>query len=162
MCSNYLFPSKRNLTLLGVNTSQFDLELKDHVFPSYHAPIILNGSEHLELDIAKFGLLPSWAKELKFSSHTYNARTESVADKPSFRHAWKYSKFCLVPVQEFYEPKYINGKPHWYTIKRKDEQPFTVAGIYDDAVIDGNKVRSFSMLTINSDHHVSGSVKMTP
>ena len=104
MCSNYLFPSKRNLMLLGVDTSQFDLELKDHVFPSYHAPIILNGSEHLELDIAKFGLLPSWAKELKFSSHTYNARTESVADKPSFRHAWKYSKFCLVPVQEFYEP----------------------------------------------------------
>ena len=111
MCSNYLFPNKRNLTLLGVDTSQFDLELKDHVFPSYHAPIILNGSDHLELDIAKFGLLPSWAKELKFSSHTYNARTESVADKPSFRHAWKYSKFCLVPVQEFYEPKYINDKP---------------------------------------------------
>ena len=58
-----------------------------------------------------------------------------------------------MPVQEFYEPKYINGKPHWYTIKRKDEQPFTVAGIYDDAVIYCNKVRSFSMLTINSDHH---------
>ena len=32
---------------------------------------------------------------------------------------------------------------HWYTIKRKDDQPFTVAGIYDDAVINGNKVRSF-------------------
>ena len=93
MCSNYLFPNKRNLTLLGVDTSQFDLELKDHVFPSYHAPIILNGSDHLELDIAKFGLLPSWAKELKFSSHTYNARTESVADKPSFRHAMNSSHF---------------------------------------------------------------------
>lgn len=91
------------MTLLGVDTSQFDLELKDHVFPSYHAPIILNGSDHLELDIAKFGLLPSWAKELKFSSHTYNARTESVADKPSFRHAWKYSKFCLGSVENYRE-----------------------------------------------------------
>jgi putative SOS response-associated peptidase YedK len=50
--------------LLGVDTSLFYLELKDHVFPSYQAPIILNGSDHLELDIAKFGLLPSWAKEL--------------------------------------------------------------------------------------------------
>ena len=123
----------------------------------YSLPIMLqsflNGSDHLELDIAKFGLLPSWAKELSSAVILYNARTESVADKPSFRHAWKYSKFCLVPVQEFYEPKYINGKPHWYTIKRKDDQPFTVAGIYDDAVINGNKVRSFSMLTINSDHH---------
>ena len=153
MCSNYLFPSKRNLTLLGVDTSQSNLELKDHVFPSYHAPIILNGSEHFELDIAKFGLLPSWAKELRFSSHTYNARTETVAEKPSFRHAWKYSKFCLVPVQEFYEPKYINGKPHWYTIKRADDLPFTVAGIYEYAVINDQEIRSMSMLTINSDQH---------
>ena len=150
MCSNYQFPSKKNLQLLGVDPDQFDLDLKDHVYPSYHAPIIMKG---FDLDIAKFGLLPKWAKEFKFSNHTYNARTESVSEKPSFRHAWKYSKFCLVPVQEFYEPKYINGKSHWYAIKRKDDQPFTVAGIYDDAEINGSKVRSFSMLTINSDHH---------
>lgn len=112
MCSNYQFPSKRELSLLDVDVSQFDLELKDHVYPSYHAPIILNGTDHFDLDIAKFGLLPSWAKELRFSSHTYNARTETVGEKPSFRHAWNYSKFRLVPVQEFYEPKYIDGKPH--------------------------------------------------
>jgi putative SOS response-associated peptidase YedK len=41
-----------------------------------------------------------------------------------------------VPLQEFYEPKYINGKPHWYIIKRTDDQPFTVSGIYDVVVME--------------------------
>lgn len=150
MCSNYKFPSKKDLAKLDANTDELELDLKDHVYPGYHAPIITKG---FDLDVGKFGLLPSWAKDFKFSSHTYNARTETVAAKPSFRHAWKYSKFCLVPVQEFYEPKYIDGKAHWYTIKREDDQPFTVAAIYEDAVINGQKVRSFSMLTINADHH---------
>lgn len=150
MCSNYKFPSKKQLTLLDIRDDQLELDLKEHVYPGYHAPIIMKG---FDLDFGKFGLLPTWAKDFKFSSYTYNARTESVAEKPSFRHAWKYSKFCMVPVIEFYEPKYIDGKAHWYTIKREDEQPFTVAAIYEDAVIRDQKVRSFSMLTINADHH---------
>ncbi|WOE40029.1 SOS response-associated peptidase [Acinetobacter chinensis] len=150
MCSNYKFPAKGQLRFLDVNVDQFDIELKDHVYPAYHAPIIMRG---FELDVAKFGMLPAWAKDFKFSNHTYNARTETIAEKPSFRHAWKFSKFCLVPVVEFYEPKYINGKPQWYTIRREDSQPFTVAGIYEDAVIRDSKVRSFSMLTINADQH---------
>ena len=67
MCSNYLFPSKRDLSLLGVDASQFDLELNDHGYPSYYAPVILNGAAHqFELDIAKFGLLPSGLKNYGF------------------------------------------------------------------------------------------------
>lgn len=150
MCSNYEIPKRSALTRLDVEVGPLDLELKPHVYPGHHAPIIMKG---FDLDFGKFGLLPAWAKDFKFSSYTYNARTETVAEKPSFRHAWKYSKFCLVPVQEFYEPKYIDGKAHWYTIKREDDQPFTVAAIYDDAVIKDSKVRSFSMLTINADNH---------
>lgn len=150
MCSNYEIPTREALTLLDVEANQLVIELKPHVYPGYHAPIIM---KNFDLDFGKFGLIPKWAKDFKFSSYTYNARTETVDEKPSFRHAWKYSKFCLVPVQEFYEPKYIDGKSHWYGIKREDDQPFTVAAIYDDAVIDGKRIRSFSMLTINSDHH---------
>lgn len=150
MCSNYEFPTKEALSSLDVEVDQLELDLKSHVYPLYSAPIIMKG---FDLDFGRFGLIPKWAKDLKFGTHTYNARTETVAEKPSFRHAWTYSKFCLVPVQEFYEPKYIDGKSHWYGIKREDDQPFTVAGIYDDAVVDGQRIRSFSMLTINADQH---------
>ena len=153
MCSNYEFPSKKRLSLLDIHEEQLELEMKPHVYPLYPAPIIMKGADEFELDIAKFGLIPYWAKELKFGRHTYNARTESVATKPSFRNAWKKNQFALVPVDTFYEPKYIDGKPHWYGISREDGNPFTVAAIYEDAVIGGEKIRSFSMLTINSDDH---------
>ena len=143
MCSNYEFPSKKRLSLLDIHEEQLELEMKSHVYPLYPAPIIMRGADDFELDVAKFGLIPYWAKELKFGRHTYNARTESVATKPSFRNAWKKNQFALVPVDTFY----------WYGISREDGNPFTVAAIYEDAVIEGEKIRSFSMLTINSDDH---------
>jgi putative SOS response-associated peptidase YedK len=153
MCSNYKFPSKKGLSLLDIHEEQLELEMKTHVYPLAPAPIIMRGADNFELDIARFGLIPVWAKELKYGRHTYNARTETVASKPSFRHAWKNNQFALVPVDTFYEPKYIDGKPHWFAISREDGNPFTVAAIYDDAIIEGEKIRSFSMLTINSDQH---------
>ncbi len=153
MCSNYEFPSKSRLSLLDIHEEQLELDIKTHVYPLAPAPIIMRGADEFELDIARFGLIPSWAKELKFGRHTYNARTETVASKASFRHAWKNNQFALVPVDTFYEPKYIDGKSHWYAISREDGDPVTVAAIYDDAIIEGEKVRSFSMLTINANQH---------
>lgn len=153
MCSNYEFPSKSRLSLLDIHEEQLELDMKTHVYPLAPPPIIMRGADEFELDIARFGLIPSWAKELRFGRHTYNARTETVASKASFRHAWKNNQFALVPVDTFYEPKYIDGKSHWYAISREDGDPFTVAAIYDDAIIEGEKVRSFSMLTINANQH---------
>lgn len=154
MCSNYEFPSKSHLSLLDLHAEQLELNMKSHVYPLAPAPIMMRGAEGFELDIARFGLIPFWAKELKYGRHTYNARTETIASKPSFRHAWKNNQFALVPVDTFYEPKYIDGKPHWFGISREDGNPFTVAAIYDDVLIEGEKIRSFSMLTINSDQHL--------
>ncbi|PJI34224.1 MULTISPECIES: SOS response-associated peptidase [Acinetobacter] len=154
MCSNYEFPSKSQLSLLDLHAEQLELNMKSHVYPLAPAPIMMRGAEGFELDIARFGLIPFWAKELKYGRHTYNARTETIASKPSFRHAWKNNQFALVPVDTFYEPKYIDGKPHWFGISREDGNPFTVAAIYDDVLIEGEKIRSFSMLTINSDQYL--------
>ncbi|CAM9230879.1 SOS response-associated peptidase [Acinetobacter pseudolwoffii] len=154
MCSNYEFPSKSQLSLLDLHAEQLELNMKSHVYPLAPAPIMMRGAEGFELDIARFGLIPFWAKELKYGRHTYNARTETIASKPSFRHAWKNNQFALVPVDTFYEPKYIDGKPHWFGISREDGNPFTVAAIYDHVLIEGEKIRSFSMLTINSDQHL--------
>ena len=153
MCSNYEFPSKHRRSLIDIHEEQLELDMKTHVYPLAPAPIIMRGADEFELDIARFGLIPSWAKELKFGRHTYNTRTETVASKASFRHAWKNNQFALVPVDTFYEPKYIDGKSHWYAISREDGDPFTVAAIYDDAIIESEKVRSFSMLTINANQH---------
>lgn len=53
MCSNYRFPSKKQLTLFDIKKDQLELELKDHVYSGYHAPIIMKG---FDFDFGKFGL----------------------------------------------------------------------------------------------------------
>ncbi len=101
----------------------------------------------------RFGMIPKWAKDTSITRYTYNARSETVHEKPSFRHAWHNSQFGLIPVQTIYEPKYINGKAQRWGIQQQDNQPFTVAAIYEVAKIGEDIIRSMSMLTINADNH---------
>lgn len=59
--------------------------------------------------LAEFGLVPFWAANKKrFGTHTYNARSETVAVKPSFQNAWEKSHFGIVLVESFFEPKWID------------------------------------------------------
>ena len=127
-------------------------------FPGYVAPIIRADAESasgLRVDLAMFGLIPSWSKDRSIGRRTYNARTETVAEKPSYRTAWRQRQFCLVPVERFFEPCWETGKAVQWSIHRQDGEPFTVAGIWDRWTewATGEIVVSFSMLTINADGH---------
>ena len=81
--------------------------------------------EPAEWRSAMFGMVPKWAKDISIAKHTYNARSETVMDKPSFKRAWYNNQFALIPVQTIFEPKYIDGKAHRYDIRRKDDDLFT-------------------------------------
>ncbi|OTG67820.1 DUF159 family protein [Acinetobacter sp. ANC 4470] len=151
MCANFKAIKRNQAYLLDLSEPPF--EFPENVFPLYDAPILIHGADQPEWDLAKFGLIPFWAKNLKYGHHTYNARTETVAEKPSFRHAWHNNQFALIPVDAIFEPKYIDGKPHWYEISREDGLPFTMAAIYENAVINDQPIRSMSLLTINADQH---------
>jgi putative SOS response-associated peptidase YedK len=132
-------------------------------YPGYVAPILVNATsaaetndEHaLEARSALFGLVPAWAKDRNFGKRTYNARSETVAEKPSYRSAWRARRFCLVPMERFYEPCWETGKAVRWSIHRQDQQPFAVAAIWESWTDrdSGEIVTSFSMLTINGDGH---------
>ena len=127
-------------------------------FPGYAAPIIradAGAASGLRVDLAMFGLIPSWSKDRSIGRRTYNARTETVAEKPSYRTAWRQRQFCLVPVDRFFEPCWETGKAVPWSIHRQDGEPFTVAGIWDrwNDRATGEIVVSFSMLTINAEGH---------
>ena len=96
--------------------------------------------EPAEWRSAMLGMVPKWAKDTSIAKHTYNARSETVMDKPSFKRAWYNNQFAIILVQTIFEPKYIDGKAHRYDIRRKDDDLFT-----GDAFI-----RS---MTINADDH---------
>jgi putative SOS response-associated peptidase YedK len=83
------------------------------------------------LDRYRWGLLPSWAKDPSVSNRLFNARGETVAEKPSFRAAFK-KRPCVIPVDGFYEWDHRPGRekqPHFFT--RRDEEPLLLAGLYE-------------------------------
>ncbi len=77
-----------------------------------------------------WGLIPSWAKDAKIRSGTINARSESAAEKPAFRSAFK-SRHCLILADGYFE-WIADGKrklPIYY--HRRDDQPFAMAGLWE-------------------------------
>ncbi len=156
MCVQYL----TTINVEWVKT-RFDLDLPPStahdVFPTYPGPIVLksHNTGRTAIGLARFGLLPSWAKEETFGKKTYNARTETVAEKPSYRSAWKSRHYALALVDSFYEPSYESGKAVRTRIKQANEEPMAIASIWDTWTDpdNGELVVSFSMLTINADEH---------
>jgi putative SOS response-associated peptidase YedK len=101
-----------------------------------------------------FGLVPHWATDLKITRSTYNARSETVADKPSFRDAWKRGQHCIIPAEAIYEPDWRSGKAVATRIYRCDGEPMGIAGLWSSwKSAKGELVCSYTMLTINADSH---------
>jgi putative SOS response-associated peptidase YedK len=99
-------------------------------------------------------LIPPWAKDTKIARHTYNARSETVGEKPSFRDAWRRAQHCVIPIDAFFEPDWRSGKAVPTRITLADGEPMGIAGLWSawrDA--QGTVVYSYTMLTINADAH---------
>ena len=126
-------------------------------YPSFLAPIVVKShqSGRVACGLARFGLIPPWAKDRTIARHTYNARSETVADKPSFRHAWRQRQYGLVPVDHFYEPSYESGKAVRWKIELASGDPFGIACLWERWTdpASGELVVSFAMLTVNADEH---------
>jgi putative SOS response-associated peptidase YedK len=109
----------------------------------------------------RWGLIPSWAKDMEIGSRMINARSETVAEKPSFKNLIK-RKRCLILADGFFEWSVqdpVKGKvPFYFQVGHGD--PFTFAGLYDEwKPSEGEKVLSCTIITctpnslVNSYHN---------
>jgi putative SOS response-associated peptidase YedK len=111
MCTNYR-PTSRELIDDYFGAPAPDIEFREEAYPGYQAPIIRlthedeQSSKRKECIAATFGMIPSWSKDGKNYRSAYNARTETVFEKPTFRNAWRKRQYCIVPMDRFYEPNY--------------------------------------------------------
>ena len=80
-----------------------------------------------EAMLGSFGMIAHWAKDATVARHTYNARTETVAEKPSFREAWRLGRRCIIPAEAFFEPDWRTGKAVATRIASADGQPLGIA-----------------------------------
>jgi putative SOS response-associated peptidase YedK len=155
VCSNYVpvTDADQLLAFFGVRRD-FGSEAPPEVYPAQVAPFIrlANGARTAEAGL--FGLLPPWRRELRFGTRTYNARTETVDQLPSYKESWRRGLRCVIPAEAVYEPRYEeDGTCERWRIGRADGTPFGVAGLYNEWSEHGEAKFSFTMLTVNCDGH---------
>ncbi|GJG84846.1 hypothetical protein tb265_00270 [Gemmatimonadetes bacterium T265] len=68
-----------------------------------------DGTAERRVDVLRWGLIPPWAKDRKIGNSLANARAETLAEKPSFRGAWKAGRRCLVLADAFLSRGYARG-----------------------------------------------------
>ncbi len=100
-----------------------------NVAPGQNIPVVLFEDQGRIIKLMRWGLVPFWAKEAKMGYRLINARAETVADKPSFRRAFKRNR-CLIIANGFYEWRKSDKQP--YYIYPRDTKLFAFAGIWEE------------------------------
>ena len=151
MCGRYeIHDSPQMLMLYFLLAEEPTAYSNAAVRPTNEAPIIrVREGKRLALP-ARWGLIPSWAKDATIAQHTFNARAETIAEKPSFRSAFKRRR-CLVPMSAFFEWRAIAGQTRKEKLRfaSPDGNPLAVAGLWDrwDRSGDGYAVETFTVIT---------------
>ena len=101
-----------------------------NIAPSQDVAIIRAADGGRRLELARWGLIPAWAKESKGGYATINARAETVDSKPTYRGPFKRQR-CIIPADGFYEWHTQEGIKIPHHIGRKDGAPFALAGLWD-------------------------------
>lgn len=114
------------------------------------ATIRCTADGHRRLDFVHWGFIPSWAKDKSIGNRMINARSETVHEKPAFRHSVKYRR-CIIPAGGFYEWKEESGKKLPLYVRMKDGLVMAFAGIWDSwKSPEGEIIDSCSILTTAS------------
>ncbi|NDJ18897.1 SOS response-associated peptidase [Myxacorys almedinensis] len=107
-----------------------DWQPRYNIAPTQSIPAIVQSAQHREFKKFRWGLVPSWAKDVSIGSKLINARAETVAEKPSFRDAFRRRR-CLILADGFYEWKTQSGQKQPFYIRLKDGSPFAFAGLWE-------------------------------
>ena len=163
MCSHYQALKDREKFLRHFDVAPPPEGAKLDLWPGYVGPFIranplgVAGYETEPLAEALnglFGIVPHWSTDTKITKSTYNCRSETAAEKPSFRDACKRNQRCIIPADAIYEPDWRSGKTIATRIEHIGGQPMGIAGLWSSwQSPKGEWVFSYTMLTLNADAH---------
>jgi putative SOS response-associated peptidase YedK len=131
MCGRFVLISD-----LSIVADEFDIQgiagdyrTSANVLPGHSVAAVIH-EEVKRLVQFRWGLIPFWAKDQSIGSRLINARAETVAEKPSFRNAFKKRR-CLIIADGFYESLRDGGKKIPFYFRLKSGKPFGFAGLYE-------------------------------
>ena len=152
------------LTLDPIELRQaFDLgEMPEEWVPRFNiAPsqpvAVVADAKNRNVDFMRWGLVPSWAKDLSIGNRLINARSETLTEKPSFRTAFARRR-CLILADGFYEWKKGEKKgpstPYYYRLR--DGAPFAFAGLWEYwQSPEGDGLKSCTIITTGANELVA-------
>jgi putative SOS response-associated peptidase YedK len=154
MCARYaFFNGKVVADDLGV-TPLPDLEPRYNIAPMQTAPVIVPSDGGWDMEMMRWGLIPSWAKDETIAQKLINARGEPLREKPSFRAAYKRRR-CVIPANGFYEWSGKRGskQPFFITLRGSDLMP--LAGLWEEWETPEALLHTFTIITTEPNELIS-------
>ena len=147
MCGRFaIYGTPAKLKEHFVTSNELDLQPRFNIAPSQAVPVVRMDAEGARVfTSARWGLIPSWVKETQKLQHPINAKAETAAIKPMFRHAYRNSR-VLIPADAFYEWAPREAKQP-YLIRLRNGEPMGLGGLLEHWQGPEGEVSTFAILT---------------
>jgi putative SOS response-associated peptidase YedK len=135
MCGRYVSVSSPTILAERFKVEEVrvtETEQNFNVTPRADVPVVAESKGTRTLDLVRWGLVPSWAKDLSIGDRLINARGDKVASSNAYKRAFARRR-CIIPADGFYEWERIEGKKQkqpWF-IRRRDGEPLAFAGLWE-------------------------------
>ncbi|MFT9496868.1 SOS response-associated peptidase [Anaerosolibacter sp.] len=124
-----------------------------NIAPTQYAPVIIKDVTK-QLKLFKWGLIPSWAKDISLGTKMINARAETLLEKKSFRDAFQKRR-CIVPASGFYEWEKTGNTKQPFRFGLTSHKIFSMAGLWDTWINpQGEKIYSFTVITTEPNEYL--------
>ena len=132
MCGRFVLLTDLRVITESFNVQNVACEYRpgNNISPGQQIAAVLRKDDQNSLVDFRWGLIPSWAKDPSIGNKMFNARAETIAEKPSFREAFKRRR-CLIVADGFYEWQKIGRIKKPLRFSLKSGEPFGLAGLYE-------------------------------
>jgi putative SOS response-associated peptidase YedK len=133
MCGRFVLLTDLRVIAESFNVQNVVCEYRpgNNISPGQQIAAVLRKDDQNSLVSYRWGLIPSWAKDPSIGYKMFNARAETIAEKPSFRNAFQ-NRRCLIPADGFYEWQKLGKikKPFYFSLKSSRRSPMTFCAPY--------------------------------
>jgi putative SOS response-associated peptidase YedK len=130
MCGRFAQRKPSKIVAKTFNVEVPELQPRFNIAPTQDILAVREGQDAREAVRLRWGFIPSWARERPAGAGLINARSETVAEKPSFREPFKRQR-CLIPADGFFEWQRLGGKKQPHFFRMSDDALFAFAGLWD-------------------------------
>ena len=125
-----------------------------NICPSENISVLVSNSGNRKLGQMRWGFVPHWYKSVADGPLLFNARAETLAEKPAFRDACRKRR-CLIPADGFYEwKKTVGSKSKPFYVRRSDRQQMIFAGIWQFSDDCEDRIPTCAIITVTASERI--------